>query len=90
MLRGAALILQLTLWIVTVHAFFPFIPDDQCDPGEHCGPFSSDSKRSHDGSAQISEGVTLDLVSLPRSVRVTPPEPASPSQPRNKMLTSLI
>ncbi|KAL2021564.1 hypothetical protein VTK56DRAFT_7063 [Thermocarpiscus australiensis] len=67
MLRVAALLLQLTLWVATVHAFFPFIPDDQCDPTEHCGPFGPGSKRSNDGPARTSGGITLDLVHRPRN-----------------------
>ncbi|KAK4242079.1 hypothetical protein C8A03DRAFT_40502 [Achaetomium macrosporum] len=65
MLRVAALLLQLTLWAATVHAFFPFIPDDQCDPDEHCGPFAPSSRRSDSGSGRTSEGITLDLYHKP-------------------------
>lgn len=75
MVKVAALLLQLTLWAVTVHAFFPFIPDDHCDPDNHCGPFGRDSKRSEDGPTRTSEGITVDLVRRPSRVRVTA-EPA--------------
>ncbi|GAB1312963.1 hypothetical protein MFIFM68171_03173 [Madurella fahalii] len=67
MLRVSALLLQLTLWVAAVHAFFPFIPDDHCDPDEHCGPFGPGSKRNDGGPAQISKGVTFDLVHKPRN-----------------------
>jgi hypothetical protein len=70
MLRVAVLLLQLTLWATTVHAFFPFIPDDQCDPNEHCGPFAASSRRSDSGSGQRSKGITLDLYHKPSNVRV--------------------
>ncbi|KAK4155106.1 acid protease [Chaetomidium leptoderma] len=45
MFRVAALLLQLTLWVATVHAFFPFIPDGHCDPTQHCGSSGPGSKR---------------------------------------------
>lgn len=64
MLGAAALLLQLTLWAATVQAFFPFIPDDPCGPGENCG---SGPKRTQVGSA-TSEVITLDLIQRPRDV----------------------
>ncbi len=61
-MRGAAaLLLQLTLWAATVHAFIPFIPDDQCDPGEHCGPFGHADKRGAAGEEKTPQGITFDL-----------------------------
>ncbi|KAL2128720.1 hypothetical protein VTI74DRAFT_8722 [Chaetomium olivicolor] len=65
MLRAATLLLQLTLWISAVQAFFPFIPDDQCDPDEHCGPFGPGSKRNDHWSGQPAEGITVDVYRRP-------------------------
>jgi len=65
-MRGA--LLQLTLWAAAVHAFIPFIPDDQCDPGEHCGPFGHADKRGASASGgnggapdEAPQGITFDL-----------------------------
>ncbi|KAK3903855.1 acid protease [Staphylotrichum tortipilum] len=66
MRSAAALLLQLTLWAAAVHAFIPFIPDDQCDPGEHCGPFGHADKRGAGSGGggpeeRTPEGITFDL-----------------------------
>ncbi|KAJ4307164.1 hypothetical protein N0V88_000543 [Collariella sp. IMI 366227] len=73
MLGVAALLLQLSLWVATVHAFFPFIPTDQCNPSENCG--SSGSKRDDHGVGQPAEGITFDLHRRPRG----PDDPAANS-----------
>ncbi|KAK4102657.1 acid protease [Parathielavia hyrcaniae] len=65
MMIVAALLLQLTLWVATVHAFFPFIPPEQCDPDEPCGVSVSATKRAGPGST--AEGLTLDLYRGPRN-----------------------
>jgi len=64
MLKVTAFILQLTLWVATVQAFVLFVPDDQCDPNEHCGSFSVANHHTRDVGK-----VTLDLVHR-RNVRV--------------------
>ncbi|KAK4146488.1 transmembrane amino acid transporter protein-domain-containing protein [Dichotomopilus funicola] len=58
MSRIAALLLQLTLWAVTVHAFYPFVPNGHCGPD---GLGKAEGKRGEDGS----DAVTLDLVRKP-------------------------
>lgn len=53
---GIVRLLQLTLWVATVNAFYPWIPDncDDCELG---------SKRGVDGpQARSGKGVTLGLV----------------------------
>jgi hypothetical protein len=64
MLRVATLLLQLTLWVATAHAFFPFVPTGHCAPDEDCG-VSIGGKRANDGSGQTSEGLTVDLYHKP-------------------------
>ncbi|KAL2257351.1 hypothetical protein VTK26DRAFT_293 [Humicola hyalothermophila] len=56
----ATLLLQLTLWVATAYAFFPFIPNDQCDPSGHCGSPGSGPQRT--GSGVIS----LDIIQKPK------------------------
>jgi hypothetical protein len=36
MLR-TVILLQLTLWVVSIHAFFPYIPAWQCEENNICG-----------------------------------------------------
>ncbi|KAK4252040.1 aspartic peptidase domain-containing protein [Corynascus novoguineensis] len=61
MSRVAALFLQLTLWVATVRAFFPFVPEGHCAPDENCIHLGLGSKRDNDGSSRPSKGVTVDL-----------------------------
>ncbi|KAK4122917.1 hypothetical protein N657DRAFT_575132 [Parathielavia appendiculata] len=70
MMIVSALLLQLTLWVASVHAFFPFIPPDQCDPVEPCGASVSATKRAGPGSTV--EGVTVDLYRGPSNVGIHP------------------
>ncbi|KAK4167346.1 aspartic peptidase domain-containing protein [Cladorrhinum sp. PSN259] len=60
MMKVAAFLLQLTLWVATVQAFVLFVPDDQCDPNEHCGSFSIKHEKH---SRSEDEKATFDLVS---------------------------
>ncbi|KAK3293451.1 uncharacterized protein B0H64DRAFT_345970 [Chaetomium fimeti] len=65
MFRVATLLLQLTLWVATARAFFPFVPAGHCAPDEECGHVSVGGKRANDGSDQTSEGITVDLYHRP-------------------------
>jgi hypothetical protein len=65
MTRITALLLQLTLWVATAHAFFPFVPKGHCAPDEECGPVKVGGRRTNDGSDQTSEGLTVDLYHKP-------------------------
>jgi hypothetical protein len=58
------LLLQLTLWVASTHAFFPYIPNGHCAPDEHCG---GGLKRSG-GSDPASEGITVELYRRPVSL----------------------
>ncbi|KAK4228973.1 hypothetical protein QBC38DRAFT_360641 [Podospora fimiseda] len=60
MMKVAAFLLQLTLWVATVQAFVLFVPDDQCDPNAHCGSFNIKHSKH---SRREDDKVTLDLVS---------------------------
>lgn len=68
MTRITALLLQLTLWVATAHAFFPFVPKGHCAPDEECGPVKVGGRRTNDGSDQTSEGLTVDLYHKPTRV----------------------
>ncbi|KAK3985578.1 acid protease [Cladorrhinum sp. PSN332] len=65
MMKVTAFLLQLTLWVATVQAFVLFVPDDQCDPNEHCGSFNIKHPKH---SRSEDDKVTFDLVSK-RTVR---------------------
>ncbi|AEO71657.1 7c19c3c8-7c8f-41d9-9482-bed2de39df57 [Thermothielavioides terrestris] len=69
MWRAAAVLLQLTLWVATVHAFFPFIPANQCNSNGHCGPMDGPSTGNDGESGRTSDGITLDLHQRARSSR---------------------
>jgi hypothetical protein len=96
MTRVAALLLQLTLWVATAHAFFPFVPKGHCAPDEdECGPAKVGGRKTNDGSDQTSEGLTVDLYHKPTRVccpgRSACPVPKSGIMVyRMPMLTPLI
>jgi hypothetical protein len=73
MTRATALLLQLTLWVATTHAFFPYIPNGHCAPDEHCG---GGLKRSG-GLDPASEGITIELYRRPAGVSLAEPPPVS-------------
>ncbi|KAL2139529.1 hypothetical protein VTI28DRAFT_5065 [Corynascus sepedonium] len=72
MSRVAALFLQLTLWVATVRAFFPFVPEGHCAPDENCIHLGLGSKRDNDGSSRPSKGVTVNLHHRTNSHHGTP------------------
>lgn len=70
MLRPTSFFTKLALWVAAANAFVVFIPDDQCDPTGHCGPFTK-TTRKHGGHSARSNGgevVTFPLVARPRQV----------------------
>ncbi|KAK4194760.1 putative aspartyl protease [Triangularia verruculosa] len=76
MLRPTSFLTQLTLWVAAANAFVLFVPDDQCDPSGHCGPFTK-STRKHGGHSTRSndEVVSYPLVARPRPVFKDEDEP---------------
>ncbi|KAK4181107.1 putative aspartyl protease [Triangularia setosa] len=76
MLGPTSFLTQLTLWVAAANAFVLFVPDDQCDPSGHCGPFTK-TTRKHAGHSTRSndEVVTFPLVARPRQVPNDRPEP---------------
>ncbi|KAK4655962.1 hypothetical protein QC762_307090 [Podospora pseudocomata] len=77
MLRPTSFLTKLALWVAAANAFVVFIPDDQCDPTGHCGPFTK-TTRKHGGHSARSNGgevVTFPLVARPRQVLDDESEP---------------
>jgi len=62
---GIARLLQLTLWVAAVDAFFPWIPED-CG-GDDCDGLKLGGKRGVEGHTQV-KGITLELLQRVPSV----------------------
>jgi len=62
MQRITTLLLQLTIWVSAVRAFYPFVPEDLCDPGEKCSSFTVKLVK---GTSKVSKKVSNYYVSKP-------------------------
>ncbi|KAK0674461.1 aspartic peptidase domain-containing protein [Cercophora samala] len=77
MLRPTSLLTQLTLWVAAANAFVLFVPDDQCDPTGHCGPFTKTTRKHGRHSTRSSDDkvATFPLIARPRQVLDDESEP---------------